>query len=266
MNVTSDKGFSAKLQPEYFAPRGEHAFTFVELLTVIAIIGILAALLLPVLARSRERARRIVCVNHEKQIGLAVLLYVQDNADKMSGERMGGGTGMVWPPPVKPNDGQVWTWRYAILPYLSSGTTNASPDLMICPTRPPTWGMDSLEVEDDVVSSYGIAEDSFWGTYGSGGIHSYRTMLIPKPTQLILMGETCWSGPGVSSQFLSAEAAWMGYWHIRSCNYAFWDGHVETLRAITTVKENEEDCQWGHQVWSHSLHLNAQANARPEYK
>jgi prepilin-type processing-associated H-X9-DG protein len=58
----------------------------------------------------------------------------------------------------------------------------------------------------------------------------------------------------------------MGFWQARRCNYGFWDGHIEALRAITTIKENEGDCMWGHAFPPHSTHLQAQANARPEYK
>ena len=53
-------------------------FTLIELLVVIAIIAILAAILFPVFAQAREKARQITCVSNQKQIMLAILQYAQD--------------------------------------------------------------------------------------------------------------------------------------------------------------------------------------------
>ena len=69
---------------------GNRGFTLIELLVVIAIIAILAAILFPVFAKAREKARQIACISNTKQLGLAFLQYVQDNDEALP--QSGGNT------------------------------------------------------------------------------------------------------------------------------------------------------------------------------
>ena len=74
----------------------QHGFTLIELLVVIAIIAILAAILFPVFAQAREKARQASCQSNLKQIGLAFKMYVQDYDER-------------WPSsqPITPNSGNT---------------------------------------------------------------------------------------------------------------------------------------------------------------
>jgi len=74
----------------YASPRSGRGFTLIELLVVIAIISILAAILFPVFAQAREKARATACLSNMKQIGTGMLMYVQDYDETLPETGLGG--------------------------------------------------------------------------------------------------------------------------------------------------------------------------------
>jgi len=95
-------------------------FTLIELLVVIAIIAILAAILFPVFARAREKARQTSCLSNLKQLGLAYLMYVQDY-DEMSCPLVTGA----------PGDGRIdrTTWFALMGPYMKNEQIGQCPSV-----------------------------------------------------------------------------------------------------------------------------------------
>src|SRR5438874_11844643 len=95
--------------------RQRRGFTLIELLVVIAIIAILAAILFPVFALAREKARSAVCLSNCKQIGTALTLYAQDYDETLP---MGG----TLDPAAKAN-----RWYHMLVPYQQSKEVHACP-------------------------------------------------------------------------------------------------------------------------------------------
>lgn len=110
--------------------RARGAFTLIELLTVIAIIGILAAILIPTIGRVRESARSASCSSNLRQIGTALILYAGDNRDTFPSatrsklpEESGTGTSVEWTKSLG---------RY--LPQRGATTTAQEHPVFICPS------------------------------------------------------------------------------------------------------------------------------------
>jgi len=97
-------------------------FTLIELLVVIAIIAILAAILFPVFARAREKARQASCQSNQKQIGLAFKMYEQDYD-----ERTPGGYYVSW------HWGDQYFWCWPLQPYMKNT------QMLICPSNTNGW-------------------------------------------------------------------------------------------------------------------------------
>jgi len=233
-----------RLQPTSRCRQQISAFTLVELLVVIAVIAILAALLLPTLSKAKDRAQTLVCLNNLKQLELCCHLYSTDFNDFLPPNQVGGfvsvpsstnGLSTVtnsrsWCPGIAPQD--IGTANN-----VESGNIfsyNRSPPIYRCPAdRSTVNGHPELLRTRSFCMNISLNCDDARSTY-----RKFTEIVKPPPSDLFVFIDTqeddIWDA---TFGIFSADSYWSSYWidlaadrHNRGANLSFADGHVEYHR------------------------------------
>ena len=188
-------------------------FTLIELLVVIAIIAILAAILFPVFARAREKARQTNCLSSIKQIGTASMMYVQDYDEMFPGHTSG-------PDPS-------YDWPIALLPY----TKNAQ--LFRCPSASPA---PTHMLVSGVPLCYGF--NCYY--------HSYQNLAYVQDTAGTILAADSNGDNRIGPDYAVREARVSGCGHQlvarhnATVNCTFSDGHSKAMKQETIERNDTE--------------------------
>jgi prepilin-type N-terminal cleavage/methylation domain-containing protein/prepilin-type processing-associated H-X9-DG protein len=203
-------------------------FTLIELLVVIAIIAILAAILFPVFAQVREKARAAACLSNMKQMSIGVMLYTQDYDEQLF-YRAGfknSRSGSI------PNSDPVRWWNL-LMPYLRSG------DVFRCPSDPnPTPSADA--------NSQLTIKRSFMALVSA---ESLSLAQVDNPSETIViaekwpektdswiepyLGNLGWDPANPGRTYVTANR------HQGSMNCAFFDGHAKLMRPDVILRSKD---------------------------
>jgi prepilin-type N-terminal cleavage/methylation domain-containing protein/prepilin-type processing-associated H-X9-DG protein len=196
----------------YRFSRSVKAFTLIELLVVIAIIAILAAILFPVFARARENARRSSCQSNLKQIGIAMMQYVQDYDERF----------MV----AEHDETPVYTWFQPLQPYIKST------QVFVCPSM-PEGGATPAPRTDYLINglmSHGISSASIQNS-------AEQIAVAERADKMDVFDYHSWPEDGHAPEWDHIGQKR----HFDGSNYAFADGHVKWLRFEATLRPAVKD-------------------------
>jgi prepilin-type N-terminal cleavage/methylation domain-containing protein/prepilin-type processing-associated H-X9-DG protein len=221
-------------------PRTEGAlrrsgFTLIELLVVIAIIAILAAILFPVFARAREKARQTSCLSNVKQIGLGLLMYAQDFDEAFPAKWWW----FVHTPTGYTLSTNYLTWAECITPYVKND------QLFQCPSRQQTQAQMPYNTFPFVYNYNGANPDGAIGI-GSAGLDWCPLGDVKAPATMVMLYDgwtmdTWWLAPnhaallnGQPGTIPWTAATWdVVKRHNEGTNCCFVDGHGKWQKSAT---------------------------------
>lgn len=220
------------------------AFTLIELLVVIAITSILAAILFPVFARARENARRASCMSNLKQIGLGMMMYVQDY-DETYPPRL-----IAWQgtPPGGDWSGTAtwWYWPQIIYPYAKSM------QVFICPStgnvssngdvRSRNYGVNYRLFNDPggvVRIASAVSTASIYAIMDAGNWSITETQANTYGSEFYLPGMGTSGGNCSGASGVRLTDCQTGR-HFLGVNMAFADGHVKWLKSSAVVTQSKK--------------------------